>query len=331
MEFDKISTINSEYNEEFKRIIKRSKIYISLYYKNTGSRIPGEWFDEYLLYLKNIERAYENTLFVPGDDDTNITFSGLRPTDEKTLSESYAKAKEEEEKLKKRFSEEEKDTKTIINEFLTKHKNLTEWSDPSFIELLIDYMDKRHMTDPELYNLALMDRRVFNNIINGRSKPSRNNAIRLALALRLDIKETDSLLDVAKRDRLSKVTLHDAIIRYCIEDKIFNVDTVNALLEQYGEEPLVNYEGYKMSYPVLILKAPTPDLIIEELKLLVEDFNELIFMDTDKTEIGIEDAMRIMGSKEKKEKIYIVFKSKKKAKIFYSFLKKYDIAAKLAF
>jgi len=64
-----------------------------------------------------------------------------------------------------------------------------------------------------------------------------NTAISFALALRLDRQEFDELLKTAGYT-LSNSSSRDVCIMYCLENSIYDIDDVNALLFAIGLAPL---------------------------------------------------------------------------------------------
>jgi hypothetical protein len=109
---------------------------------------------------------------------------------------------------------------------------------PSFRQELLELIDEKGLTDPEVYKKAGIDRKLFSKI---RSKPDyhvgRNTAIALALALELDQDETDDLLNTAGYS-LSYSDTYDLVIRFCLEKKIYDIDYVNEALHSLSLKPL---------------------------------------------------------------------------------------------
>ena len=64
-----------------------------------------------------------------------------------------------------------------------------------------------------------------------------NTVISFALALRLDRKEFDEFLQIAGY-ALSNSSSRDVCIMYCLENGIYDIDEVNALLFAIGIMPL---------------------------------------------------------------------------------------------
>lgn len=109
---------------------------------------------------------------------------------------------------------------------------------PSFREVLFKMIDERGFRDSEIYKKAGIDRRHFSKIrTNPKYRVSKNTAIALAIALELDIDETEDLLNSAGYS-LSDSETFDLVIQFCIEKKIYNLDAINEALYYFSLKPL---------------------------------------------------------------------------------------------
>lgn len=102
--------------------------------------------------------------------------------------------------------------------------------EPSFKDVLIGFIDERHLKDPQVYKKAHVDRRTFSKIINqtyGHTK--KEIVIRLGLALELEMNDFEKLLR-SNCDSFSDLSFEDTVIKYCIRHKIYDVDKVNDIL-----------------------------------------------------------------------------------------------------
>lgn len=110
---------------------------------------------------------------------------------------------------------------------------------PTFNQILFSFIDKKGVCDIDIYKKAGIDRRHFSKI---RSNPDyhlgKNTAIALALALELNRKDTDKLLNAAGFS-LSGNDLFDLVIQFCLEKKIYDVYEVNQALGYFSLKPLV--------------------------------------------------------------------------------------------
>ena len=108
----------------------------------------------------------------------------------------------------------------------------------SFQECLLRLIDQRGLTDAQVYKRANIDRKLFSKIrCNPHYIPRRKTIISLAVALELNIDEmTDLLLKAGIA--LSPGSKFDLIIRYCVENQIYDSMTINAILFDY-DQPLL--------------------------------------------------------------------------------------------
>ena len=100
----------------------------------------------------------------------------------------------------------------------------------TFQELLFKYIDRSGLSDSQIYRKAFIDRRLFSKIRTDKHyHPSFGTVTLLALALKLNTEEYEKLLDSASyslgNNMFSRITL-----RYCFDNKIYNVVKVNNLV-----------------------------------------------------------------------------------------------------
>lgn len=101
---------------------------------------------------------------------------------------------------------------------------------PSFKELLFNYIDERNLTDPFVYKKAKVDKRTFSKLRTGEIRyVSKKTTICLGLALELDLDDFEKLLD-ANHHSLYGDTYFDVAIRWCIKNKIYDIEQVNDIL-----------------------------------------------------------------------------------------------------
>lgn len=124
---------------------------------------------------------------------------------------------------------------TAMQFFQTKLENAVE---KGFGDSLFEYIDAKNMTDIEVYKRANLDRRLFSRIrTNNDYQPSRNTAILLAIALELELKEAE--LFIAKAGyALGNSSKRDLIIRYFLENRIYDIEILNEVLFAFEEKTL---------------------------------------------------------------------------------------------
>jgi len=108
--------------------------------------------------------------------------------------------------------------------------------DKPFGYKLFDWIDKRGMTDVECYKKANIDRKTFSKIKSnpGKYRPSKQTAVAFAIALHLDLEETQDLLASAGMT-LSRCQTFDKIIRYFIQKKVYDIYVINEALFEFDQ------------------------------------------------------------------------------------------------
>ena len=120
-----------------------------------------------------------------------------------------------------------------LEEFIKKHQSNKEKSS-SFVEYLYSLMDKYGFDNAsDLYNKANISRQLWSSIISEKSNPSLNVCLKLALSMKVNNHECKYLLKKAGYT-LASSNKFALIIRYAIENKIYDIDDVNDLLEKNG-------------------------------------------------------------------------------------------------
>lgn len=120
-----------------------------------------------------------------------------------------------------------------LEEFIKKHSSSKEKTS-SFIEYLYSLMDNYGFENAsDLYNKANISRQLWSSIISGKSNPSLNVCLKLAFAMHVTNHECKYLLKKAGYT-LASSNKYSLIIRYAIENEIYDIYKVNELLEQNG-------------------------------------------------------------------------------------------------
>ena len=115
-----------------------------------------------------------------------------------------------------------------INNYINDEKE-----ENTFQTLLFKYIDERGLKDSDVYNKVNIDRRLFSKIRSDVDyHPTKETVIKLGLSLELDENGMEELLSSASY-ALPKNNVFDLIIRFCLIEKIYDINKVNELLYDY--------------------------------------------------------------------------------------------------
>lgn len=117
-------------------------------------------------------------------------------------------------------------------ENLTLEQLLLQVPEIDFVTYLETLLLKKDVSKSELIKMTNLHRTYAYQIFNGQKKPSRSKIIQIALALQLDIRETNNLLSLSDNGYLYPKVRYDAIILYALEHKKSIIDT-NLILDMY--------------------------------------------------------------------------------------------------
>lgn len=120
-------------------------------------------------------------------------------------------------------------------------KNLTELlaeTDAGFSETLLSLIDKTGKKDSEIYTKANVSRQHFSKIRNNPDyKPTKATAIAFAIALELNLEETQDLIGRAGY-ALTNSSKFDVIVMYFIRERNYNMFDINAALFEFDQSLL---------------------------------------------------------------------------------------------
>ena len=125
----------------------------------------------------------------------------------------------------KKFEQQKRDLSALVQE-----------AGESFHEMLFRLIEENNQKESDIYKNAGIDRKLFSKIRNNPAyHPKKNTIIALCIALKLDIDNAIEFLESAGY-ALSPGDRGDIIIKYFIEKKIFDIDTINCALYDFGEK-----------------------------------------------------------------------------------------------
>lgn len=113
-------------------------------------------------------------------------------------------------------------------------ENLLRKTDAGFSETLLKLIDESGEKDSVIYKRANVDRRLFSKIrSNPEYRPSKATAVAFAIALELNVEETNDLIGRAGYV-LSRSSKADLVAKYFIEHEDFDIGLLNEVL--YAED-----------------------------------------------------------------------------------------------
>ncbi len=107
----------------------------------------------------------------------------------------------------------------------------------SFEKHLQQLINKKGLKNSEVYVAANINKQYFSKLLKGKVKPSKEKVLALAVGLRLNMDETVDFLGLAGY-AISPISQTDAVVRYFIEHKDYNVIKIDMVLFDYGLDPL---------------------------------------------------------------------------------------------
>lgn len=120
-----------------------------------------------------------------------------------------------------------------LQDFIKKHSENKEKTS-SFVEYLYSLLNKYGYDNPaDIYNKSNISRQLWSSIVSEKSHPSLNVCLKIALVMHITNHECKYLLKKAGYT-LASSNKFALIIRYAIENKIYDIDEVNDLLEKNG-------------------------------------------------------------------------------------------------
>lgn len=185
----------------------------------------------YINYVLGTSVYDPTKYYAPSEYSGGILMDSIFSPSEKQVLDIVSKA----------ISEHEKSKEALVNRLSS--SLITE----TFVQELIRRIKESGKKDSDIYRAARIDRRLFSKIISNENyHPSRDTAIALALALRLDFVQTLDMIGKAGYT-ISRGCVRDLFIEYFICSKTYDLDLINAVLFEFDQAVIGKYNGERDS------------------------------------------------------------------------------------
>lgn len=124
------------------------------------------------------------------------------------------------------------------------HKNkvhkIFEENKKTFSDYLFNLIREKNLSEVEVYKQSHLDRRIFSKLHNEEDyKPSKKTILAIAFGMKLNLEETEELLKHGGY-ALSVDLKFDLIMKYFLENKIYDLFLINEILDYYEFKPICN-------------------------------------------------------------------------------------------
>ena len=121
-----------------------------------------------------------------------------------------------------------------LEQYLKRHKNRNKEKTDDFV-LYIDSLlkEREYIKDSDFYNKANITKQTWSNIMSNGKTPSMNTLLKIVFTLRCNTHECKYVFKKAGLT-LASHSEYNLIIRYCIENEIYDLYDVNVLLKEHG-------------------------------------------------------------------------------------------------
>ncbi len=121
-----------------------------------------------------------------------------------------------------------------LEQYLSRYKNRSKEKTDDFVLYISSLLtDRGYTKDSDFYNKANISKQTWSNIMSLGKTPSMNTLLKIVFTLRCNTHECKYIFKKAGLT-LASHSEYNLIIRYCIENKIYDLYDVNVLLTNHG-------------------------------------------------------------------------------------------------
>ncbi|MBP5491968.1 MAG: O-acetyl-ADP-ribose deacetylase [Clostridiales bacterium] len=223
-------------------------VILVIFDKNTFRMSQGLWSDVSAYVKNNCEQEERKGSFL-GDIAKSISFGGVsgsrrsvfakeKKASDACVDEEAPSLDEEAPRCAMSLQAEPKALAMAGSAVNSGLKEALENLDESFSQALLRMIDERGMKDSDCYKKANIDRKLFSKIRSDiHYRPSKQTALALAVALELDLPETEAFLKKAGF-ALSHANKADVIVEYFITNKNYDMYSINEALFAFDQNLL---------------------------------------------------------------------------------------------
>lgn len=104
--------------------------------------------------------------------------------------------------------------------------------DITFLDYLSMLLETHHISKSELIKKTYLERTYAYQILNGTRLPKKDKVLQIAIALQLDLHETNILLTLSNNQNLYPKIKRDALIIFGLNHH-YDIQRINELLDEY--------------------------------------------------------------------------------------------------
>ncbi len=113
-----------------------------------------------------------------------------------------------------------------------------------FANMLFDFMERKNLSEADVAAKAHADTKVFARLRDDkRFVPKERTVWALVIALELNLNDANTLMHRLRYYLDAKVR-DEVLLAFCLENRVFDIDSVNEIFAHYGLEPIEVHEDF---------------------------------------------------------------------------------------